>query len=104
MTNNNLTLDKWRKELNKHLLDCGITVASPFFCRFIRNFIKKLLSLQYQKDIEQFKNMESMKKEKHDSFCLHEDVEALDCDCGADEVNQKIDEILEELKVIEEEK
>lgn len=106
MTTNNLTLDNWieRKAMNiVYQLDDDSGLSIEFRqanndkrIDFVEQILNELLSLQHQKDIEQFKNMESM---RHQSFACKDDCDDKIC-IKIKTQNQKIDEILKELKTL----
>lgn len=63
------------------------------YVNVMEGFIEKLLNQQ----LEEILGLEEFKKQKHHNFCLHEDVDALDCDCGADLVNKKLKNLKQQI-------
>lgn len=97
MTIKNLTLNNWKEQFNSFYLETiSEDDSTKRWHSKLEKFFSKLLSLQHQKDIEQFKNMESM---RHQSFACKDDCDDKIC-IKIKTQNQKIDEILKELKTL----
>lgn len=81
MTTNNLTLNNWKEQFNSFYLETiGEDDSTKRWHSKLEKFFSKLLSLQHQKDIEQFKRELDKIKEIADG-CIYvgkENVEKLE--------------------------
>lgn len=100
MSNKKLTLNNWRKdfkEARNKILECANddVIYIKNLVGFWDDMEKCIETLLYLKT-EQFKNMESM---RHQSFACKDDCDDKIC-IKIKTQNQKIDEILKELKTL----